>query len=165
MNVLDLGGGKRQPFTYDQWKMKPEWFPHGRHFSEEAEGDATCRRVQPCPLTKKTLLGWMLGWCDDFSDSRIWVSICILVSDLRFKAARWKPKIAREGIWKSCFYTWGKVGLSMHTGAMETDKGNISWRLETTWQERPSPILSSSVASWHLTEKKLRHLLIITRKL
>lgn len=30
---------------------------HGRHFSEEAEGEAECRRVQPCPLTKKTLLG------------------------------------------------------------------------------------------------------------
>lgn len=30
---------------------------HGRHFSEEAEGEAACRRVLPCPLTKKTLLG------------------------------------------------------------------------------------------------------------
>lgn len=91
MNVLDLGGEKKAAVYLRSMKNETAVI-HGRHFSEEAEGDAACRRVQPCPLTKKTLLGWMLGWCDDFSDTRIWVSIWILVSDLRFKAARWKPR-------------------------------------------------------------------------
>lgn len=54
-----------------------------------------------------------------------------------------EAEIAGERIWKSCFYTWGKVGLSIKC-------------IQERWKrQRPSPTLSSSVASWRLTENTI----------